>query len=41
MAGYFRADLDDPEDVPARVQLQDPMLVPLAQVKVLTVVAEV
>ena len=37
MAADFRADLDDAEDVAARIKFEDPMVVPLTQVKMIAV----
>src|SRR6266516_6839344 len=35
VAADFRADLDDAEDVAARIKFEDPMVVPLTQVKMI------
>jgi hypothetical protein len=37
VAADFRADLDDAEDVAARIKFEDPMVVPLTQVKMIAV----
>jgi hypothetical protein len=41
MATDLRADVDLADDAAARVELQDPMFIPLAQVEMLAVVAEI
>jgi hypothetical protein len=41
MAADLRADIDLADDVAARVELQDPMFIPLTQVEMLAVVAEI
>ena len=41
MSANLGTDIDNAQNVSVCIELQNPMLVPLTQVKVLTVVAEV